>query len=168
MILNASSIIRLFNDEGIVWGFGGSCLLNALGVDISPRDIDMVVRLDCIERAKDLLLSRGAQLLEERPSNNVYLTRKFYTLKWQSVEVDLMADAGIQKQGEVFRLSFEEKGPWGMLVHEGQDVYLSSPFDWKIYYSLMDGREKRVSEIAEVCEALLANSAAFGHIKRAD
>lgn len=168
MIVRCPEVVSLFNENGIVWGFGGSCLLNALGVDIQPRDLDLVVRLDCIERAKDLLLANGAELLEEKPSNNTYLTKKFYTLKWQSCEIDLMADAGIQKNGEVFRLGFEEKGPWAVVMWKDMKVYLTSPFDWKIYYAMMEGREKRVSEITKVCEGLLTNPEVYAHIKRAD
>lgn len=156
----ATEVAKLFNEADITWGFGGSCLLNCLGEAIQPRDLDIVVALKDIERAKELLLESGGVLLAEKQSDHVYLTEKFYTLNWRESEVDLMANAGISHKGEVFRLSFETKGPWGLVKRGGQTLWLSSPFDWVHYYRLMEGREHRVLQMQSLCERIKAESKA--------
>lgn len=168
LVKHNPQLIHLLNENGIVWGFGGSCLLNALGVDIIPRDLDIVVKMDHVEKAKALLLENGAELLEEKMSNNVYLTRKFYTLLWQNVEIDFMADAGISKNGEIFRLDFESKGPWGSIMDNELQIFLSNPYDWKTYYSMMEGRERRVEELNQICILLETQPERFKQIKRAE
>lgn len=168
MVKHDPQLIHLLNENGIVWGFGGSCLLNALGLDIVPRDLDIVIKMAHIEKAKALLLENGAKLLEEKVSDNVYLTRKFYTFLWKNVEIDFMADAGISKDGEQFRLDFESNGPWGSITDGELQIYLSNPYDWKTYYSMMVGRERRVADLNQICNLLETQPGRFKQIKRAE
>lgn len=138
-------LASLLNKEKIQWAFGGSCLLYFLNLPVSPRDLDVVVALKDVERARAVLEAHGAVLLEEKLSDNHYLTKKFYTLSWESVEVDFMASPGISNAGETYYMPFDETGPWRDLDLSGEQIFLSDPRHWLKYYGLMNGRENRVA-----------------------
>lgn len=141
------ALADLFNDKHIRWGLGGSSLLHYLGADVTPRDLDVVIHFDDVELGKKLLLEQGATLIEEKPSNNEYLTEKFYTFKWDDIEIDLMARPGIRKQSQTYHMPFDKEGPAGFVDVFGHRLWLCSADDWAAYYSLMTGREQRVSQL---------------------
>lgn len=161
-------VIELLNSNGITWGFGGSCLLNILGVEVTPRDLDIVIRLADIERAVNVLVANGAVLLEERISNNVYLTKKFFTLAYNDTEIDFMADAGIKRDEQICRLEFEKAGPWAYVDHMGTRLFLTSPYDWLDYYALMEGREHRVAQIKDLLVDMSGAPDKYRQIKRTE
>lgn len=138
-------LAQLLNDAEISWGFGGSCLLHYLGLEIMPRDLDVVVAYRDVERARLAIEAAGAELLEEKCSDNEYLTKKFYTFDWNGVEVDFMASPGIRRDGLEFFMDFDTRGPWKIIENEGVSLSLSDPNQWLTYYSLMKGREIRVA-----------------------
>lgn len=149
---SSAALAALLNRHKIEWGFGGSCLLYFIGIPVTPRDLDVVIRYSDVEAARAALLADGAVLLEERPSNNQYLTRKFYTFQWGDMEVDLMAAPGIRRGDRIFEMDFDGKGPWKTVTFGGETIKLSDPADWLAYYSLMENRQLRVEQLANYLE----------------
>lgn len=142
-------LAQLFNSHDIQWAYGGSSLLYYLGISVIPRDLDVVIASCDIERAKKVLESSNAKLLEEKMSNDDYLTEKFYTFSWGNIEIDLMAQPGIKKDAERFILDFDHKGPWKFIIKDEISIALCSPEDWLKYYSLMSNRQKRVEQLTQ-------------------
>lgn len=152
-VINKSlELAQLLNQANIRWGFGGSCLLYYLGLEVQPRDLDVVIAIKDVENAREALEMAGARLLEEKPSDNVFLTKKFYTFDWGGIEVDFMASPGIRTEEMEYHLNFDEEGPWKSLEVEGITLCLSDPNQWLVYYGLMKGREKRVSMLKSYLE----------------
>ncbi len=142
------ALADLFNAHGIRWGLGGSSLLYYLGAEISPRDLDVVIHYDDIELGKRLLIEAGAICLEEKKSNNTYLTEQFYTFEWFEIEIDLMARPGIQKGDLIYRMPFDDHGAERFVQIENHQLWLCHPKDWFDYYTLMEGREHRLKQLA--------------------
>ena len=146
---NSIKLATLFNQNKIQWAYGGSSLLYYIGIPVSPRDLDVVIAKKDIQRACDLLIDLGAELKEEKVSDEEFLTEKFYTLLWGEAEIDLMAVPGIRKNGETFILDFDDKGPWQWVQEGTVNIPLSDPEDWLTYYTLMHNREVRVAQLKE-------------------
>lgn len=144
---NSMRLAKILNQNEIQWAFGGSSLLYYIGIPLTPRDLDVVIAKKDIEKAKIVLMDSGAELKEERHSDNEFLTEKFYTFMWDDVEIDLMAVPGIRKGEETFIMPFDQKGPWKWVEEGGEKIALCDPEDWLIYYSLMANRETRVSQL---------------------
>lgn len=140
-------LAKILNENNIIWAYGGSCLLYYLGIAVSPRDLDVVVTLKDIEQAKLILLSQGAVLLEEKINDDNFLTKVFYTLIWDGIEIDFMAVPSIRKGDEIFVIPFDTAGPWKKVIIEGIEIGLCDPQDWVKYYGLMNGRQTRVEQL---------------------
>lgn len=140
-------LANLLNSHEISWAYGGSCLLYFLGIQVLPRDLDVVIKLQDIEKAKTLLLENDAVLLEEKKGDNHFLTQKFYTFLWGNIEIDLMAVPGIRTNDVEYIIHFDEKGPWKSVVVSNEKIYLCDPEDWLQYYALMQNRKLRVDQL---------------------
>lgn len=151
-IASSIALAKLLNAHQIRWAYGGSSLLYYLDIPVMPRDLDVIVALEDVEKAKWILLEQGAAFIEEKKSDDVFLTKVFYTFHWQDIEVDFMASPGISKSGESFYIPFDAEGPWHELHLEDTTVYLSSPLDWLKYYGMMSGRETRVLQLETYLE----------------
>ncbi len=149
MVFNECSIqlVKLFNQNGIQWAFGGSSLLYYLGIPVEPRDLDVVVAKKDIDKAQQLLIDSGADFIEEKISHDDFLTEKFYTFLWKGMEVDLMAVPGIKKDDFTFVIQFDQKGVWEWVEVMDEKIPLCDPEDWLTYYSMMTNREVRVSQL---------------------
>lgn len=142
-------LAKLLNNYEITWAYGGSCLLYFLGIQVSPRDLDVVIKLQDIDKAQRILLENGAVLLEEKKSDIHFSTQKFYTFIWGNIEIDLMAAPGIITNDVEYKILFDEKGPWKNVVVNNEKIYLCDPADWLQYYALMQNRKLRVDQLTE-------------------
>ncbi len=145
-------LARILNHNEIQWAFGGSCLLYYIGIPLTPRDLDVVIAKKDIEKARIALIQSGAELKEEKHSDNSFITEKFYTFLWEDVEIDLMAVPGIRKGDKFFVMQFDQKGPWKWVEDQGEKIALCDPEDWLVYYSLMENRETRVKQLSDYLE----------------
>lgn len=146
------ALARLLNRHKIRWAYGGSTLLFFLEIPVKPRDLDVVVHIMDVERAKTLLIEAGAVLMEEKIGSDQFLTKKFYTFLWNDMEIDFMASPGIQTNSRIYFMNFDEKGPWKKTITENEDIYLCDPEDWIEYYGLMDNRQLRVDQLKQYVE----------------
>lgn len=152
--IDSIKLAKILNRHQIQWAFGGSSLLYYIGIPLTPRDLDVVVAKRDIEKACSVLVEEGAVLKAEKLSDDEFLTEKFYTLFWDGVEIDLMAVPGIRKNERTYIMDFDFKGPWKWVEDEGHEVKipLCDPEDWLTYYSLMNHREIRVSQLKTYLE----------------
>lgn len=143
------TIAKTLNGQDVFWALGGSSLLYYTGLDVNPRDLDIVIDLQDIEVAHQLLIGLGAVPQKDPHENDgTYLTEKFYIFDWNGLEIDLMANPGVCKDKGIYHFRFN-KGMERDVKHlMGVELYLSSIHEWAVYYDYLD-RPQRVAMINE-------------------
>lgn len=143
-----------FNVNHVFWALGGSALLYFKGLDVSPRDLDILVDISDIERAKELVESLGGIELEDiHKGDGTYLTEKFYTFEYHGVEIDLMANPGVNKGLGPYYFAFNKMSVRESVLLENISIYLSDLSEWEQYYRFLE-RPSRVTQIMEYFKSL--------------
>ena len=132
-------IVKALQQEQIRFGIGGSLLLAHHGLPVTPRDIDLVVALEDVERAIQLLSEMGTVV--EKDETSLYATQVFQEFIIKGIDIDLMSGLQIRHDEGVFVYPFDEQSidsagrPFMALV------------DWYVIYQLIPGREQKVAMI---------------------
>lgn len=134
-------IARRFNCSGITWVLGASMLLYFKGIVSEFNDIDLMVAVEDIAAARNILGSLG-RLLPGK-ANEGYATKYFLEYDIDGVEVDIMAGFAIISGGEVHDCSLEAGQIIEYACLDGERIPLQGVERWRGYYSLM-GREAKV------------------------
>lgn len=146
------TLAKAFNEVAICWALGGSSLLYFSGLDVSPRDLDILVAVGDMDRADEMMKSLGAVGLKDpHEGDGKYLTQRFLTYDWHGLEIDLMANPGVNGAKGTYRLPFDQRSDRKALQHEGETLYLSSLKDWAEYYDYLE-RPQRVEMIQALIE----------------
>ncbi|UTH72821.1 hypothetical protein [Chromobacterium sp. IIBBL 290-4] len=126
--------------EGLEWAIGGSSLLWRLGLEPAPRDLDIVVSLECAGAAETIL--DGCLQRLPRPAHADYASEVFVRYRASSgVELDLMAGIAARREGALVRWEFDPAKSCR------QDALPFMPAeDWLDLYRLFD-RPRRVEQL---------------------
>jgi hypothetical protein len=140
-------IAQKLNAENIVWGVGASVLLSFYQLIDAPRDIDLLVALEDIEKADAILSSLGQKNLWEKSA--AYSTRFFYEYTINGVDIDVMSGLKIHVQEYVYEHSFERQSITDHKTIDEIDIPLTSLEDWFVLYQLIPKREAKVAMIED-------------------
>jgi hypothetical protein len=137
-------IADVLNKNNITWNLGASCMLYLRGIVDTFDDIDIMVKMDDINRVKELFKDYP---LEEKYPNEQYKTEVFLEYKIENIDIDIMAGFNIVNNGK------EHYFPLGDNVGDcfeldGASLYLETVETWLKYYKLMN-REDKVKIIEE-------------------
>ena len=96
-IRDRAKLAQRFHEESITWCVGASLLLYVKGIATDFHDIDIMVLEEDALRVKDVLLRMGSQ--QPSHSNPRYQTTYFFEFIVAGVEIDVMGDFVIVKDG---------------------------------------------------------------------
>jgi hypothetical protein len=140
-----SYIGKKLNEERIVWGVGGSIMLNHYGIIDKPNDIDILVDLNDIEKADKIIKSIGEK--KEWEKEDTYSTQHFYEYIVNDIDVDVMSGLTINYDNGIFRYIFDESSISDIKSINGVNIPLTSLEDWYVIYQLIPNREIKVSMV---------------------
>ena len=140
-----SYIGEKLNTNGVIWAVGASIVLNHYGLIDNPNDIDILVALNDIEKADEILKSIGEKKLWERTAT--YSTKYFYEYVVNGVDVDVMSGLAINYDNIKFKYIFDRNSISEIKKINGIDIPLTSLEDWYVLYQLIPGREISVKKI---------------------
>lgn len=151
------SIASAFDQQGIVWALGGSMMLFLRGMDLVPRDLDLMVDTKDAQAAKALLGGLGIAL--QTPASDRFCSAAFERFLIQGVEVDLIAGFTILKDGREHAFPLHKKD---IDAYEAQGLRLPlhAVDSWKQLYAVMD----RPAKLKEIEEAQAAGCLHSGNI----
>ena len=139
-------IAEIFNQTSIHWAVGGSLLLYLKGYTAHFNDIDLLIYEEHAGRAKELMMEIGKLQVLNR---SCYRAEHFYIFDVDGVEVDIMGDYYVVKDGveHVVALPRDAQIEW---MHLGsQRIPLDSIPMWRRHYDVM-GRQGKVDMIDRI------------------
>ena len=151
-----AKIASKLNTAGIVWDVGASLLLYLHGITDEFHDIDLMVRQEDADDAAEILDRLGTRSVPKAPDPK-YHTKRFLEYVIDGVDVDVMIDMIIVKDGNEYDCSLKQEEIDGYAEGFGQRIPLHSVAKWKEYYTLM-GRDQKASMI-EQADCLLKKRA---------
>jgi hypothetical protein len=140
-----ASLAHELNAQGITWSLGASCFLYLKGIAPTFHDLDLMVAFRDVEKAEAILARRG-QRQPDHYDRAKFGTKVFAEYVVEGVDIDLMADFSIIKDGKEYFFPLEEKSIVERYSLEGERIPLESLAIWRQRYCLM-GREEKVRMI---------------------
>lgn len=139
-------IAQCFDDEKIAYGLGGSGVLVAYDILGEMNDIDLVVTLEDIHRAKKIL--DEIALLKTSGKNCIVEQEHCYVYELNGIDVELMANIHIRHNEGLYELPFNKKRVTYRMCIDNFMIPVMSLEDWFVIYNLI-GRQDRVDQIEE-------------------
>jgi hypothetical protein len=161
MLDTLSYIGEKLNNAGILWAVGASIVLNHYGLVDKPNDIDILVDINDIKRADEIINELGSKKPLEKGESALYSTKYFYEYIVNGIDVDIMAGFAINFNEGTYEYSFDKEAVTNAKKTNGVEIPLTSLEDWYVLYQLMPNREKKVSIIEEY---LLVNGIKEPHL----
>lgn len=145
MFNTLSYIGKRLNEADITWAVGGSILLNKFGFIDKPKDIDIFISIDDIEKADEILKSIGEK--KEWKNDSTYSTKYFYEYIVNEVDVDVMSGLAMNHSNGTFRYIFDKNSISDFKIINGVNIPFTSLEDWYVIYQLIPNREVKVEMI---------------------
>ena len=124
---------------GLQWAIGGSVLLWKLGLEVAPRDLDIMTSSD---RFDDVAARITQQLGPGRPvAHPVYRSRQYRRFTSAISSVDLFAEVRIARSGSLVEWYFDPTS-----IHLDAGLPWMRASDWIDLYDLF-GRPDRVAAL---------------------
>lgn len=139
-------IATYFDNNHISYGLGGSGVLVAYDILEEMHDIDIVVTLEDIQRAKEILDDIG--VLKQSGKNCIVMQEHCYVYEIDGVEVELMANIHIRHDEGLYELPFSRMRVTYRMCIDDLMIPVMSLEDWFVIYNLI-GRMDRVNQIEE-------------------
>jgi len=140
-----SCIGEKLNKENILWGVGASILLNHYDMVNNPKDIDILVALEDIHKADEILKSLGHKKVREL--NDSYSTEYFNEYVINGIDIDVMSGLTLNHEEGKYTQIFDRASIVDEMDVDDVKIPLTSLEDWYIIYQLIPGREHKVSLI---------------------
>ena len=149
--MNQSTILKLskiLNNNNIIWGIGGSTLLEYYGLYCDPNDLDLWIRPNDIDKAKNLFKDF------QKIKTNIYLPEKYhFKIQFFDIEVDFVACFMIKPNQYKFTFNISPNNL--RYIHEdGAKIPITYLEDWYIIYKLLKREDK-----AKIIEKYFNNQA---------
>lgn len=132
------------NEMNIRYAIGGLLLLYFKGITDVFQDIDLMVVEEDAEKTKACLCTMGK--LQPAYLNSTYHTRHFYEFVIDGVDIDVMSDMIIVRDGKEYNCSLDADKITDFIDMDGVRIPLQSVSDWYQYYMWM-GRDEKVEMI---------------------
>lgn len=138
-------LARELNQAGVTWSLGASCFLYLKGIAPTFHDLDLMVAYQDADKAEEILAKEGRKEPEHYDYSR-YGTKVFVEYVVAGVDIDLMADFSIIKDGKEYRFPLEAQSIVERYPLEGETIPFESLNVWRERYALM-GREEKVKMI---------------------
>lgn len=138
---------RTLNENGIRWAIGASVMLHFHGLVKKPDDIDIIVHVEDVPKAHELLKDMGEY--SQMPYTAPFKTKYFLNYKIDNTMIDLMGDFKIENSEGVYTMILDSEAVQGQYDYHGVMIPLTTVEDWFVLYQLIPGREKKVKMIED-------------------
>ncbi|MBP1949421.1 nucleotidyltransferase domain-containing protein [Virgibacillus litoralis] len=141
MLKTLSFIADRLNNKKIIWGVGGSLLLNFYKLIDKPNDIDILVDEANATQLNEEMSSIGRP--KEAIRSNPFRTTYFSKYSINEIDIDIMGGFAIQHKEGVYKLSFKQESIVAHKKINGLDIPLCSLEDWYILYLLIPNKQEK-------------------------
>ena len=146
-MINHATLTKLsevLSSNKIVWGVGGSFLLQIYGLYANPNDIDIWVRPSDMARVKQLF--KNYKEIE----TNINLPEEYhFKMNYYDLDVDFIACFIIKPNQNIFTYYISPKNIKTIKINEDLDIPCTYLEDWYIIYKLLK-RESKAAIIESV------------------
>ncbi len=132
-------VASVLNGNNIKWGLGGSLLLYLYGIDTSVEDIDIVIDEDDMYKVESIVKNYSHI---EKAKSDIYLTKRFFSVTLNKVDVDLMIGFKVLTTNGVYSFPTGYKITDKSILIDGITIYLCSLKDWLEAYTAMERTNK--------------------------
>jgi len=151
VLLEVSGVL---SGAGIRWVLVGGAASYLHGLDVEPRDLDVLVEEGRVYEADRLLASRFAVVRRVRYSSSRLYSSHYGVFVVRGVRVDVMADLEICGEHGCLKLAFDEVYAQSSVVEVGGAPVRLIPLEWQLVANAMiPGKEGRVRAILEALRA---------------
>lgn len=130
-------VCRELEKAHVRFGIGASLLLMAYGIVDKASDIDLIVHIEDVLKAKEIMDSLG--VLEPSSDHNLYYSEVFLEYKVDSVDVDIMANFTIKTEEGLHLYPFSEEE---IVIMGPEKLPYLSLEKWEKAYRLMERTKK--------------------------
>lgn len=127
---------KILNDANIIWGIGGSTLLEYYGLYSHPNDLDIWIHPNDINKVKNLFENY------KEIESNIYLPEKYHLkIHFYDIDVDFVACFMIKPNQHEFTFHIS---PDNLQYIKKDDMNIPITFleDWYIIYKLLKREDK--------------------------
>ncbi|MBR3841048.1 MAG: nucleotidyltransferase family protein [Erysipelotrichales bacterium] len=147
MIRNVLKMIaQCFESEHIVYGLGGSGVLVAYDILENMHDIDIVVALEDIEKAKKIM--DIISVLKESGKNCFVATEHNYIYEMNGIKIELMSNIHLKHSQGLYAMPFSKNRVTYRMSVDDMMIPVMSLEDWYVFYQLIQ-RQDRIDQIEE-------------------
>ena len=143
-----AKIAKTFEDKGIHYAIGASCMLYLRGIVDDFNDLDIMTTVKDSEKAAAILLEMGEEI--RVISNKGFASRHFHRFVVDGIRVDLLGDFIIVNNGAQYDVSYKKLSSEYATV-KGTRVIIDELPAWAMIYDLM-GRYEKARIIREYLE----------------
>lgn len=134
------TIAQRFNESNIVWGLGGSALLDVYGLNVKVNDLDILVESKDFDKAIEILDQIGDE--KHKPSNPNFRTAHFKTYQIENCAVDVMSGISVKHHEVWFDFIFIAHHIVSKTNIDAHEIPLMGLEDWYRIYQALDRKDK--------------------------
>jgi hypothetical protein len=140
-----SHLAHALNEAHLTWSLGASCFLYLEGIAPTFHDLDFMVSEESQKEAERIFATLGEKQPEHYDRLR-YGTRFFGEYVVEGVDVDVMVDFSILKDGKEYRFPLKRENIDKVVLLKGEPIPFEKLSLWRERYLLM-GRESKVAMI---------------------
>lgn len=133
-------IAQRFNESNIVWGLGGSALLDVFGLSVKVNDLDIMIEAKDFNKAIDILNQIGEE--KHKASNPNFRTTYFKTYQIENCTVDVMSGICVKHHETWFDFIFTAQHIVSKANIDAIEIPLMGFEDWYRIYQALDRKDK--------------------------
>jgi len=131
---------KLLNQRQIRYGVGGSWMLKEYGLPTEPKDIDLFIHSDDINKCLDLIEPYHVDKASD--SDSPFKTEFFTTLQIESLSIDIMGGFAYLHDQGLYKAIFDDHSIVSEVIVDDVHIPLMSLEEWYVLYIVM-GRQKQ-------------------------
>lgn len=141
-------IASILSSKRIKWVLVGSTASHLHGLNIVPKDIDILVELKRVYEVDELLASRLNIIRRVKQSSDRLYSSHYGVFEAHNVKVEVMADLKMRREYGVLKLDFDEIYSFSKEIKVNGVCIRVIPLEWQLVANLMiPGKERRVKAI---------------------
>ncbi len=135
---------------GVRWVLVGSTASYLNGVEVEPKDIDIIVEADKVYEVDETLASSFRALRRVMYSSSKTYSSHYGVFEILGIKVEIMADLKICGEPGCLNVDFEELHRHSRNHRVGDENVKAAPLEWQLVANtLIPGKEKRIVKILE-------------------
>jgi len=147
------------------WVLVGSTASYLNGLNLEPRDIDIIIEADKVYKVDEIFASEFQPIRRVRYSSSGVYSSHYGVFKVHNVEVEVMADLTICGDHGCLKVGFEDLYSHSKNVRVGEAIVKVAPLEWQLVANIMiPGKMERVKLILNVLKIRGVNIEVLSHV----